>query len=135
MRVLGALARLTAGSALLIAAMSAFAPAHATLPTVSSEMYFSLTMASGQNNAAVNGVVGFLPGLYGDGDYKCYVTGTIPSYPEGEISAENITLTFTSKNATSGTCPDYAKFGSMLIGLNWPQSNGLQPQTEDWVLG
>src|ERR1700677_1246527 len=109
--------------------------AWATSPTVSSEMYFSLTMASGQNNAAVNGAVGFLPGLYGDGDYKCYVTGTIPSYPVGEISSENITLTFTSKNAASGTCPDYAKFGSMLIGLNWPQSNGLQPQTEDWVLG
>lgn len=107
-------------------------------PTQSSQMYYSLLMtplSSGPNYASVAGVVGVFPGLYGDGDYKCYVSGTIPYYPGTAVTSEYISLAFAAKNATTGQCPDYAKFGPMTLELNWPQSNSQPPPIEDWELG
>lgn len=93
---------------------------------------FALSSAPGQQSYNVTGTVGVLPGLYGDGDYKCYVSGTAQDYPGIEPN-DLITLAFTSKNATTGQCPDYAKFGTLTIYLNYPNLGG-EPDTEDWTL-
>lgn len=111
--------------------------AWAATPTISSQVYYDLLMApvNGQQYyATVTGVIGVFPGpnMYGNGDYKCYVSGTIVSYP-GIESTDAINLTYTSKNATSGTCPDYAKFGALTINLNFPNLDGIPP-IQDWEL-
>lgn len=131
---------LKAGLAAGLLAVGVSAPAWATpvVPTTASYMSISLLMTpvSGQQYyATVAGTVGMLPGLYGDGDSKCYVSGTIVEYPPvNPQDSLDVALTFTSKNATTGQCPDYTKFGTLHLRLNWPQWNSLPPGFEDWQL-